>query len=364
MGPHQVTSIVTRKQAWRTLLEEVGRPGFCFKVDYHDPDAKPPPPLPRDKQPTVAESIEHRWQSYTRLCERVAWLDDDTVPCLNMMTGTEIFAEAFGCPVHRPADSNPFALPLIHGPGEVAALRVPDLGSSTLARHFEIADELHRRAGPDAIFHMVDVQSPMDIAALIMEKSAFYTAMIEAAEAVKELAAKVHQLLTAFLDEWFRRYGTDYLAHFPDYFMSGGMTLSEDEVGAVNADMFEEFFMSELAALSSRYGGIGIHCCADARHQWAHFRRVPGLRLLNFCNPPMRDPACYIKEAYAFFKDCCAQWHMGWTPDGPIETWPAQFPPGCRVVVTAATDKREDAIRLCARLQERRANPLGAVAPC
>ena len=68
----------------------------------------------------------------------------------------------------------------------------------------------------------------------------------------------------AFLDEWFGRYGRDHIAHYPDYFMEGGWTVSEDEVGVVNEEMFEKLFLPELNELSRRYGGIGMHCCVTA----------------------------------------------------------------------------------------------------
>ena len=41
--------------------------------------------------------------------------------------------------------------------------------------------------------------------------------------------------------------------------MSGGLTLSEDEVGAINADMFDEFSQPSLTELSEYFGGIGVH---------------------------------------------------------------------------------------------------------
>jgi len=78
--------------------------------------------------------------------------------------------------------------------------------------------------------------------------------------------------------------------------MPGGLTLSEDEVGAISQRMFDALFMPELAELSARYGGLGMHCCAHARHQWPGFRRIPGLRLLNLV-----QPAPVIHQAVAFF---------------------------------------------------------------
>ena len=103
--------------------------------------------------------------------------------------------------------------------------------------------------------------------------------------AVKELASKVAELLCAFQDEWFRRYGTGRVAHYPNYYVSEGITLSEDEVGVVNPEMFRTFFLPGLTKLSELYNGIGIHCCAQARHQWENFSRIPGLMLMNLQGP-------------------------------------------------------------------------------
>jgi len=294
-------------------------------------------PLPHpDKK---EQRIEWAWSQYEKQVERSQWLDDDTIPYLHPYTGTEIFAEAFGCPVHRPDNTNPFALPLIREAREVASLQVPPLDTPCLALLFDIADELRRRAGSEAMMRLVDIQSPMDIAALIWEKSGFYSALLEAPDAVRELAHKVQQLLTAFLDEWFARYGREFIAHYPDYYFPFGITLSEDEIGSVSTQLFEELFLPELVELSHRYGAMGIHCCADATHQWEKLRAVPNLRLLNICQPPE-----VVKAAYSFFAPDIAQFHS-WCGEGDYSTWRAQLPPHARVVLTATVNNEEEAKR-------------------
>ena len=45
--------------------------------------------------------------------------------------------------------------------------------------------------------------------------------------------------------------------------------------------MFEEFCLPSLADLSRRFGGLFVHCCAAADHQYAGFRKIPNLRGLN-----------------------------------------------------------------------------------
>jgi hypothetical protein len=185
---------------------------------------------------------------------------------------------------------------------------------------------------------MVDLQSPMDIAALIWEKRGFYAALVEDPPAVRELARRVRGLLTAFLDEWRARYGEACIAHYPDYYLPRGISLSEDEIGAVSPRVFEELFLPELEELSGRYGGIGIHCCAHARHQWEGLKRIPGLMLLNLV-----QPESVLREAYGCFARRVPQMHA-WCGEGDPAGWPARMPTGSRIVFQVNAGSRERAV--------------------
>ena len=343
-----------RLARWHSFVER--RAGsFMFHVNCPLPDLEaqlpPAPPLWPDK---AQERIERRWAEYQIMRKKAELVDDDRVPYLSNVTGTEIFAEAFGCKVHRPDDTNPFALPLIHSAAEADRIKTPDLSTSSLAYLFDIADDLYRRGGPDAVMKPVDIQSPMDIVALIWEKADLFCAMIETPDTVKALADKVRALLVSFFDEWFTRYGTVFIAHYPDYVMHGGITMSVDEVGAVNPEMFREFFRDELTALADHFGGLGIHCCADAKHQWGNFRELPGLKVMNHNAPPTRDAHEYLLDAVRFYGDGVAQVPVGWTPGGTPDTWPAQFPEDTRVVFDVPADDAASAASIASRLQELR----------
>lgn len=343
--------ITERLNRWRAFMGGPTRERFMFHVNFPMPEleAELPPAVPLwpDK---VKERTERRWAEYQVMCRKATLVHDDRVPCLSNITGTEIFAEAFGCPVHRPDDTNPFALPLVHSATEADAIRQPELSRSTLAPLFDIADELYTRGGPRAIMKPVDIQSPMDIVALIWDKSDLFMAMIETPDAVQCLSQKVCGLLQAFMDEWFARYGTTFVAHYPDYVMHGGITVSVDEVGAVSEEMFNDFFRDELTHLSTHFGGLGIHCCADARHQWANFRAIPGLKLINHNAPPTRDAREYLFDALQFYGTTAAQMPVGWLPDGPPHTWPLQFPEGTRVVFEVEANDAVEAAAIADRL--------------
>jgi hypothetical protein len=44
---------------------------------------------------------------------------------------------------------------------------------------------------------------------------------------------------------------------------------------------FEEFCLPSLVDLSVTFGGLFVHCCATADHQYASFKKIPNLRGLN-----------------------------------------------------------------------------------
>ncbi|MHC4563753.1 MAG: hypothetical protein ACYS8X_13410 [Planctomycetota bacterium] len=336
-------TVETRMQRWRDFMDFAKPPRHVFLVQWWEDNREAPLPIPENHQ----ARIDYACWKYEHDLQRAEWLDDDFVPFLYGITGTEVFAEAFGCPVHtyETNDQNPIALPLIHTPGEVAKLKTPSLDGA-MARHFDMHDQLHQRF-PEGLLQLIDIQSPMDIAALIWEKVAFYIGIMDAPEAVKELAEMTKQLLIAYFDEFFARYGTQYVAHYPFYPMDGGLTLSEDEIGSVNREMFEEFFLPGLIELSERYGGMGMHCCANARHQWDGLKKIPDLRLLNLVQPVEE-----LLDAYEVFADSSCQMHDGawWRePDKWLDGLPAN---GCRAVISVQPESKEQAIEYSAILRE------------
>ena len=241
-------SVEARKQRWADLLEKpTGGRKFVFRIGVRTPE---PPPVVRAWPWLKAERIEAAWQAYLRMLDRAEWLDDDLVPYLPVNTGTEIFAEALGCEVYRPDDNNPFAIPFVKTARDAERIKTPRLEDTPLMLLFEIADELRRRGGPDALLKMVDMQSPMDIVAQIWDKTDLFVAMLETPDAVIELAAKARTLQMAFLDAWFGRYGAEHIAHYPDYYVRKGVTMSVDEVGSVNS--------ADVRAVSSSTNSIAL----------------------------------------------------------------------------------------------------------
>lgn len=284
---------------------------------------------PKRRKETVSERIERAKRTYEWQMHNMNCYDDDAIPCIKPGGGTSTFAECFGCQVVYPENSPPFALPLVSDSRAASMLRTPKLEDTHLMDIFAINDEMRRFAGDTALIQLPDIQCPMDVAALIWDKNDLFPTMIDAPDAVLELAHKVMELQTAFLDEWFRRYGAQFIAHYPNYYMEKGITMSVDEIGSVSPAMFQEFFAGEINALSRRYGGVGIHCCANSAKQWEHLRQIEGLKMINL----HRDRP-EVFRAFDFFKDTCVQMHrpLDWQNILPEELEKA-LPERCRVVL-------------------------------
>lgn len=226
-----VDEITRRKQNWVEFTDPKSGVSRLLVISY----SEGMPPRPMLWWELLREREDWSYNTYLKKCEDISYIPDNTIPFLSMITGTEIFAEAFGCRVHYPDNNNPFALPMISGVDEFYKLKKPRLEDTKLPLLIESAERLRGRAGDGALLSLPDNQTPMDIAALIWEKSDFYAALYEEPSAVLELASMIKELQFEFFDEWFRRFGREHIAHFPDYYMPSGITISEGEVGAVSA---------------------------------------------------------------------------------------------------------------------------------
>ena len=325
--------IEERKQRWLDFYD--GKLRTIVLIDLADFGQRPFPVSADDTEAHFNWSLHF----YEAQMEHLAWLDDDRVPCISALMGTDIFAGAFGCPVYYPGDSMPYARPFIFNSKDFAKLKKPRLENSSLMKIFEYGRKL-RAAAPEALIQLPDIQSPLDIAALIWEKGDFFMTMYDEPEAVKDLIDMVYSLLTEFLDLWFKTFGKSFISHWPFYYMPYGITVSEDEIGSINTELFREFSFPGLRDLSAHYGNrIGIHCCANAKHQWELLKTIPGLVLLN-----LGQPDDIIREASKYFRD------------GP-PLWAGSNQNKCydlksRAVLTGYAESKEKALEELARLRE------------
>jgi len=211
---------------------------------------------------------------------------DDSVPLVGFNSGTHIYASAFGAETHYFTDSNPCALPFIQTAAEADRIREPDLHECrTLMRIFEMADLVKKELGRETLLGPPDMQSGFDTACLVWNKEDIFCSMMmeEDKAAVHRFVGKCANVFKKFIAEFYRRYPDASLAHCPMIWVPPGMGpwLSNDECGAINVEMFEDFCLPELVDLSRTFGGLGMHCCADAEHQFPSFCKIPNFYAFN-----------------------------------------------------------------------------------
>jgi hypothetical protein len=131
--------------------------------------------------------------------------------------------------------------------------------------------------------------------------------------------------------------------------MPHGITLSVDEIGAVSEKMFIQFFLPHLNQFSERFGGMGIHCCANARHQWQNLKKVSNLRMLNLNN----SKAEVTREAFSCFADVTAQWNNDESPAAlsPLQ-WREEIPTNAHMVVDLFAETKEIALQYSEQLRK------------
>lgn len=225
-------------------------------------------------------------QNFLSCSDWQAQLQDDAVPVAKLLTGTQIFGHAFGCAVHTFAKDSPCALPLVQEAEEAESIQEPRLEDCpNLLRWFDFADAVQQRLGRDVPIGPPDSQTGFDVVCLIWEKSSLYCALIdeEEREAVHRLHSKVLRLMEAFWDEVRKRYPQMCPNHCPGSWSPPelGIWFSNDESGAVSQDVYREFILPELNGWSQRYGSIGMHCCANAEHQFPLLMETPDFYAFN-----------------------------------------------------------------------------------
>ena len=306
---------------------------------------------------TISDKPVKNWvpwivEGYRRQLEMLEAVGDDAVPCARLGTGTHIYAAAFGCEVHRFSDSNPCAKPLLSTAEEADKLGEPDIWKApVLCRIFELARAVQDELGPDVFLGPPDMQSGFDTAALIWDKTEFLCAMLDDrdSEAVLRLTGKCARLFKSFLTAFRKEFPRCSPCHCPNVWAPPemGPWLSNDECGAFSIGMFEKFCLPELVDLSESFGGLGMHCCADAEHQFESFKKIPDFYAFN---------RVAAQRGYAplldHFTGRAAPVHvLAWLSEKEIEHLVRNAPAGTRFIFNACGTSIENARPWLARMR-------------
>ncbi len=288
-------------------------------------------------------------ENYKRQVRSLESLQDDNVPLAQLLTGTQLFANAFGCEVHIPLDDNPCALPMVNCKEEADKLEIPDIWKTEcLYRVFELGDAVRRELGTDVNMGICDMQTGFDITNLIWNKTDLLCAMSLEPDAVKRLSAKCAALLKTFLLELRKEFPNMSPCHCPGIWVPPemGPWVSNDEVGIMSPQMFEEFCLPELNDLSETFGSIGMHCCADAEHQFPGFNKIRNFYAFN----RVESKRGYLPILEHFAGPDAPVHCLAWISDEDMEQLITQAPRGTRFIfVNTTADNKDDAVKWLAK---------------
>ncbi len=107
-----------------------------------------------------------------------------------------------------------------------------------------------------------------------------------------------------------------------------GPWVSNDEVGIMSAEMFEEFCLPELNDLADTFGGLAMHCCADAEHQFSGFRKIRNFYGFN----RVEARRGYLPLLEHFVGPGSPVHCLAWVADDVIEQLVTRAPAGTRFI--------------------------------
>jgi hypothetical protein len=280
------------ERLWR--LENDERPGFL--VGYVGPRVKGGRPVRSALFSTEGEvSVRDRLLDSEKFLEaQLSEIEDqlalrgDLVPCLSPAIGVVGIPSAFGCEVVWWKDNFPSVRPLpLENPKQVYDIPRPTVSSGELGRVLDHTRFFIEKTACRLPIRLMDIQGPLDSAALIMGHTEFFSATITH-------PTEAHHLLQVITDftiecvrtqrEIVRGRGVEFVPSLFQPWIPDGhaISVSNDACVMISAEEHDEFGLPYLNQISEAFGGLYVHSCGNWLHQMPSLARVRNLRGLEF----------------------------------------------------------------------------------
>jgi hypothetical protein len=141
---------------------------------------------------------------------------------------------------------------------------------------------------------LCDVQSPFNIAAMMVDMDALFTGFYDCPDQVIELLDRIIGLLTDFTHEQVNRIGESLVwpGHgFASSRVFEGLGMSDDYSILVSADQYRQFAESSLVRAAADFNGPVFHSCGNWSGLAPVIRQIPGLRMVDGAFGLQTDPS-------------------------------------------------------------------------
>ena len=141
---------------------------------------------------------------------------------------------------------------------------------------------------------LCDVQSPLNVAAQIVDMSALFMAMYDCPDQVVKLFDRITGLMADFTREQVRRIGSALVwpGHgFASCRVFEGLGMSDDTCIMLSAEQYRQFAVPAMVKAAADFAGPVFHSCGNWSHIAAAVKQIPGLRMADGAFGSQTDPA-------------------------------------------------------------------------
>ena len=148
---------------------------------------------------------------------------------------------------------------------------------------------------------LCDVQSPFNIAAMLVDMNALFVGFYDCPDLVIELLNRIIRLLTDFTHEQVARIGEALVwpGHgFASSRVFEGLGMSDDYSILLSADQYRQFAESSLVRAAADFNGPVFHSCGNWSHLAPVIKQIPGLRMVDGAFSSQTDPSPNDAEVF------------------------------------------------------------------
>jgi len=226
---------------------------------------------------------------------------DDRVLSIGPLSGvTGWLPEVFGCRTRWWAGRPCFPEPLFNDPKRIDDLKPHFEGSKLYRAALEQMRFFRRIVGDRIPVTMPDLQSPVDVASMIMDTTPLVYAMMDDPKRVHALLRMITDATIAACRAFRREMATDWPANQLGWWTPRGIFMSDDLLAVLSPDLYREFAVPYNEALGEEFGGVALHSCGRILHNLENVAGTKGILALNthdpgaVCAPVLKDRAALI----------------------------------------------------------------------
>lgn len=146
-----------------------------------------------------------------------------------------------------------------------------------------------------------DLQAPLNVATELIDTSAFFTALIESPDRVREILAAITEVVIHFTQQQSVLIG-EQLARPGHGFASSrtgrGIGLSTDNLVMISPRMVEKFCVADNIKIGAAFDGVAIHSCGDYARWLPALKKIDNLLMVDAAFSPQTDPDPNTPEAF------------------------------------------------------------------